>query len=98
MENLLAGLLRHGAIVASAWIAVGMALALFGDGVPMFHAGLADRCMAIGIVLLITLPALRVALTTAIFLFERDYLFAAISGTVLAIIVLGFLLGRGGAH
>ena len=98
MENLLAGLLRYGAIVASAWIAAGLMLSLFGGGVPMLHAGLADRCMAIGIVLLIALPAIRVALTTAVFLFERDYLFAAISGTVLAIIVLGFLLGGAGAH
>ena len=30
--------------------------------------------------LLIALPVLRVALTTSVFLFERDYLFAAISG------------------
>ena len=50
------------------------------------------------IVLLIALPVLRVALTTAVFLFERDYLFAAISGAVLAIIALGFLLGPGGLH
>jgi uncharacterized membrane protein len=50
--------------------------------------------MAIGIVL----PMLRVALTTAVFLVERDYLFAAISGVVLAIIALGFLLGTSGVH
>ena len=49
--------------------------------------------MAIGILLLIALPVLRVALTTAVFLFEKDYLFAAISGAVLGIIALGFLLG-----
>ena len=54
--------------------------------------------MEIGIVLLIALPVLRVALTTAVFLFERDDLFSAISGAVLAIIALGFLLGTGGVH
>jgi uncharacterized membrane protein len=54
--------------------------------------------MAIGIVLLIALPVLRVALTTAVFLVERDYLFAAISGAVLAIIALRFLLGTSGVH
>lgn len=86
MEGLLAGFLRYGALVASAWIAIGMVLGLLG-------AGLSERCMAIGIVLLIALPVLRVALTTAVFLHERDYLFAAISGAVLAIIALGFLLG-----
>ena len=40
----------------------------------------------------IALPLLRVALTTAIFLFERDYFFAAIVRAVLGIIALGFLL------
>jgi uncharacterized membrane protein len=54
--------------------------------------------MAIGIVPLIALPVLRVALTTAVFLVERDYLFAAISEVVLAIIALGFLLGTSGVH
>jgi uncharacterized membrane protein len=54
--------------------------------------------MAIGIVLLIALPVPRVALRTAVFLAERDYLFAAISGAVLAIIALGFLLGTSGVH
>ena len=54
--------------------------------------------MAIGIVPLIALPALRVALTTAVFLVERDSLFAAISGVVLALIAPGFPLGTSGVH
>jgi hypothetical protein len=98
MEDILAALLPHGALVASGWIAVGMAIGLSGGAHSERHVGLAERCMAIGIVLLIALPVLRVALTTAVFLIERDYLFAAISGTVLAIIALGFLLGTGGVH
>ena len=98
MERILAGLLRYGSLVASSWIAVGMAMGMLGGASSDLQAGLASQCMAIGIVLLIALPVLRVALTTAVFLFERDYLFAAISGAVLAIIALGFLLGTGGAH
>ena len=98
MEGLLAGLLRYGALIASGWIAVGMVMGLSGGAASKPHVGIADRCMAIGIVLLIALPVLRVALTTAVFLIERDYLFAAISGAVLAIITLGFLLGTGGIH
>lgn len=85
LESMLSGLLRYGALIASAWIAAGMALGL--------HADLGHRCAAIGIVLLIALPALRIALTTAIFLIERDYLFAAFSSTVLAIITVGFIAG-----
>jgi len=34
---------------------------------------LSDRCLAIGIVLLIALPVLRVALMTGVFLLEKDY-------------------------
>jgi uncharacterized membrane protein len=98
MESILAGLLRYGALVASGWIAVGMVMGLLGGAAPALHVGIADRCMAIGIVLLIALPVLRVALTTAVFLFEGDYLFAAISGAVLVIMALGFLLGTGGVH
>lgn len=95
MEGILAGLLRYGALVASGWILLGITLSVFDDISPLVHgsAALSDRCLAIGIVLLIALPVLRVALTTAVFLFDKDYLFAAISGTVLLIITLGFLLG-----
>ncbi|MBV8232375.1 MAG: DUF1634 domain-containing protein [Planctomycetaceae bacterium] len=98
MESILAGLLRYGALVASGWIATGMAMSMFGGAPPNPHVGLAHRCMAIGIVLLIALPVLRVALTTSGFLFERDYLFAAISGAVLGILALGFLLGTINPH
>ncbi len=91
MEVILAGLLRYGALVACGWMIIGMSME-YGD---FLNSGLAKRCTEIGIVLLIALPMLRVALTAAVFLFERDYLFAAISGTVLAIIVLGLLLGTG---
>jgi uncharacterized membrane protein len=98
MERILAGLLRYGALAASGSIAVGMAMRMLAGASSGVHAGLASRCMAIGIVLLIALPVLRVALTTAVFLYEGDYFFAAISSTVLGIIVLGFLLGTGVIH
>jgi uncharacterized membrane protein len=95
---ILAGLLHYGALVASGWITVGMVMGMLG-GVPSgLQAGLAGRCLAIGIVLLIALPVLRGAVTTVVFLFEGDHHFAAISGAVLGIIALGFLLGTGGAH
>ncbi|WP_406694657.1 DUF1634 domain-containing protein [Singulisphaera sp. Ch08] len=98
MEYLLAGLLRYGARVASGWIAVGMTVALFGYAPSNPRNDLAERCMRIGIILLIALPVLRVTLTTGVFLYERDYVFAAVSGAVLVIIALGFLLGTVGVH
>ena len=54
--------------------------------------------LAIGIVMLIALPVLRVAIMAVIFLLEKDYRFAAISMTVLLIITLGFLLGTMNSH
>ena len=48
--------------------------------------------------LLIALPVLRVALMTGVFLFEKDYRFAAISCAVLGIIALGFVLGTINPH
>jgi len=95
VERLLAGLLRNGAVVASVWLAAGLMLDMIGEASDAAQSGnrLAEGCLAVGIVLLIALPVLRVALTTAVFLFERDYVFAAISGAVLLIIAIGFLLG-----
>ena len=96
MERILAGLLRHGALVASGWMALGMALSLFKDIHPLIR--LSDQCLTIGIVLLIALPVLRVVLMTGVFLLEEDYRFAAISGAVLGIIALGFIMGTINPH
>jgi Protein of unknown function (DUF1634) len=96
MEGILAGLLRYGSLVASGWMVLGMTLGLFKDVLPL--TTLSDRCLAIGIVLLIALPVLRVALMTGVFLLEKDYRFAAISCAVLGIIALGFLLGTINPH
>ena len=100
MEKILAGLLRYGALVASGWIAIGMALDVFHRIFPLIRSfiTISDRCLAIGIVLLIALPVLRVAFTTVVFLLEKDYRFAAISGLVLIIITVGFILGTISSH
>jgi uncharacterized membrane protein len=89
LETMLARLLRYGAIAASILLAVGMAMGMTGPHISRA----ANLFMTIGIVVLIALPVVRVGLATAVFLFERDYLFAFISGLVLFIITIGFLLG-----
>jgi uncharacterized membrane protein len=94
MEDILSGLLRYGALFASAWLACGMALSAIGSFMP----GAAHACFAIGIVLLIALPVLRVAIMMMIFLLEKDYRFAVISAAVLCIIALGFVLGALNSH
>lgn len=95
MEAILAAMLRYGAIVAGGWIVLGLAWGMLGAGAPSAGdaAAFSDRCLAIGTVLLIALPVLRVALMMIIFAFERDFRFAAISAAVLIIIAAGFALG-----
>ena len=95
LEELLAALLRYGSWSASAAIGVGYALALIGSHLPAGKpAVLPDiRIVSAGIGLFILLPILRVLLMFVVFIRERDFRFAFISGTVLAIILLGIFLG-----
>ncbi len=95
MEGILTGLLRYGALVASGWLACGMALAVFSDTFASrpITVAISNGCLAIGIVLLIALPVLRVAIMMLVFSLQKDYVFAAISGLVLLIIAMGFILG-----
>ena len=51
------------------------------------------RIVRMGIALFILLPILRVLLMLLVFIRERDFRFAFISGMVLAVILLGILLG-----
>jgi hypothetical protein len=51
------------------------------------------RIAAIGIVLFILLPTLRVLLMLLVFIREGDFRLAATAGLVLAIILLGIFLG-----
>jgi uncharacterized membrane protein len=80
--------------------------ALIGDGgrtVPVSPAGLARDIGAgqpiaviqAGLLVLILTPVVRVAMTLLLFLAARDRAFVAITGGVLAVLLLG-LLGFGG--
>src|SRR3546814_20927614 len=90
----LALVLRCGSWLASGGVALGPALVRAGWCGPVHRAGLS--CIDIitaGIVLLILLPAFRVALMLIAFLRDRDYRFAVIAALVLIIIFAGFVLG-----
>ncbi|EMY1074044.1 DUF1634 domain-containing protein [Salmonella enterica] len=93
-EQLIAALLWYGTWLASAIIAVGMAL----GALPQFNDSLRFGLSGYGVVragvaLFILLPVARVALMLAIFLRERDYTYTAISALVLAIIAAGIVIG-----
>jgi hypothetical protein len=94
VEELLAALLRYGSWSASAAIGLGFALALIGCHSPARNpAIMPHRIATIGVALFILLPMLRVLLMFLVFICERDFRFACISGLVLAIILAGIFLG-----
>lgn len=53
-----------------------------------------DAVIALGLVLLIALPVIRVALTTAVFLREKDWAFFGITLFVLCVLLSGILFGK----
>ena len=50
-----------------------------------------------GLLLLLITPVVRVAVSIVAFLLERDWLYTVITVIVLAILIISFLLGKGGA-
>jgi len=92
-DRIVAGLLSHGTWIASAAIAIGLALQLlhrFDASIALADSGY-DFVKA-GVVIFIGLPIARVALLFAIFLRARDYTFVALSALVLAIIGAGVVI------
>jgi uncharacterized membrane protein len=95
LESLLARLLYYGTWLACAVIALGLVLAFaqagFGPGNGATPFGM--RVVTAGVALFILLPVVRVAVMLFVFARERDYRFMTIAALVLAIIVVGFLVG-----
>lgn len=52
--------------------------------------------VVLGLLLLVATPVMRVAVTVIAFLIQRDHIFAAITTIVLILLLLSFLLGKGG--
>jgi len=57
-------------------------------------AGRGEAIVAVGLLLLIATPILRVAISLVGFALERDRLYAAISAAVLVLLTISFLLGK----
>jgi uncharacterized membrane protein len=53
--------------------------------------------IALGLLILLATPVLRVAVSIVAFALERDWRYTVITSLVLAILIVSFLLGRGGA-
>lgn len=72
-----------------------------GFQVPSFHQfisllaeGNSDAVVLLGLVLLISLPILRVALSAIIFMILRDYLYVFFSCTVLSLLLFSIFWGH----
>jgi hypothetical protein len=95
LEELLSALLRNGSWLASAAIGLGFALALIDSRFGTRNLAILSnmRIATVGIALFILLPTLRVLLMLVVFIRERDFRLAVIAGLVLAIVLLGIVLG-----
>ena len=92
LDRLLAGVLHRGTWLGGSVIALGLALPMAGwSGAS--STMISARIVTAGIALLIGLPVLRVLLMLVVFVRERDFRFSAIAMLVLAIMLLGSVLG-----
>ena len=111
MSELIGWILQGGIIISSAVICVGLVLALIHPGqlaskTLVFPHTLADvwsgllaghpqSVIALGLLLLLATPVVRVAASIVAFALEHDRRYVVITTVVLLVLLLSFLLGRG---
>lgn len=111
-ELIISHVLRGGVLTSAAIIALGVVLFYvratsgtvsdvvprsLGDVVGGLPRGEPLAVVALGLVLLLVTPVLRVAVSIVTFALERDWLYTGITVLVLLILLVSFLLGKGGA-
>lgn len=107
LNEVVHSILIVGLVISTALMLVGVGLALLTQrdlptAVPdvgdVFSRVLALRpsgFLALGLLILIATPILRVAGSIGAFLYERDWRYAAITSLVLGVLVVSLFLGRG---
>jgi hypothetical protein len=95
LEELLANLFRYGSWLAAAAIGLGFTLASIGADSAIGNVETAPtlRIATAGIILFILLPVVRVLLMVIVLTRQGDLRLACIAALVLAIILLGMILG-----
>ncbi|HET9979110.1 MAG TPA: DUF1634 domain-containing protein [Ktedonobacterales bacterium] len=112
-ELVISHVLRGGVVVSAAIILIGavwfyLQMAIAGHaalGYPHTFGGIIRRLfhgeplamVALGLLILLLTPILRVAISIVVFALEHDWLYTVITITVLIILLVSLLLGRGGA-
>ncbi|HEY7728659.1 MAG TPA: DUF1634 domain-containing protein [Candidatus Eisenbacteria bacterium] len=74
----------------------GIAPRSFAEVVSGLAAGRGQAIVALGLLLLLATPVIRVAFSLALFLRDRERTFVALTLTVLALLLLSLALGRAG--
>ena len=93
-DLIIARLLWYGTLCAIAFITFGVALGAFYSFVDdLIIAKLGYNLVRIGVTVFIALPVIRVATVLMLFFQARDYVLAAISIFILAIIAIGISFG-----
>ena len=109
-ETLISWLLRIGVGISATLAVIGMIVIVVHHpqhvtGRPMHNvreivnairAGHGQGIAMLGLLLLIATPVARVAVSIVLFARERDYTFVLITSTVLALLILSFVLGAAG--
>lgn len=112
-EVVISNVLRGGVLLSALIIAAGVALFYvrraqsglpdhpYPDTLPAIWSGLTQgspiAIIALGLLLLLATPVVRVAVSIFAFSLERDWRYVAITVLVLAILIASFFLGKGGA-
>ena len=108
LEEFVSGVLRIGVALSGLLILSGMALLLWSGDVSNPNGGLSvgwvlwgepflqpSHVMFLGFLVLIATPVLRVAVSVVAYAADRDWLYVAITGLVLSVLVAGMFLGLG---
>ncbi|MBK9715036.1 MAG: DUF1634 domain-containing protein [Kouleothrix sp.] len=107
LNEVVHGVLIVGLVISTALMLIGVGLALFyqrdlptvvpdiDDVVGRVLALRPSGFLALGLLVLIATPILRVVGSIGAFLYERDWRFAGVTTLVLAVLIVSLLLGRG---
>jgi uncharacterized membrane protein len=83
-----------GAVLSGRAAVAGQAVHTLPGFLHGLRAGDPDVVMALGLVLLVALPVVRVGMTVVLFLVERDWIYLAITVFVLGVLLASPIFGR----
>ncbi|MCL5046368.1 MAG: DUF1634 domain-containing protein [Actinobacteria bacterium] len=106
MEDFISAVLRVGVVLSAAIVGIGLVMVIVHGtgfaGYPTTISGVIAGILTLnpktvvdlGLLLLIATPVIRVGMSVAIFVYERDYLYAAVTLFVLLVLLISFTLGK----